>query len=59
MSAAIEQIDSNIAKVHARLKAMHWESEARKAGSQRTPAAMVWARVCVAVAQMWKEEALP
>lgn len=57
MSAAIAQIDANLGRIRARLKAMHWESEARKAEGQRTPVATAWARVCAAMAQAWKEEA--
>jgi hypothetical protein len=57
MSATIAQVDAHIGRVHARLKAMHWDSEARKAEGQGTPAATAWAQVCAAMAQAWKEEA--
>lgn len=57
MSAAIAQVDAHLGRVRARLKAMHWDSEARKAENERTTCGMAWARVCTAVAKAWKEEA--
>jgi hypothetical protein len=57
MSAAIDQIDASLGRVRARLKAMHWDSEARKAENERTTCGTAWARVCATMAQAWKEEA--
>lgn len=57
MSAAIAQIDANLGRIRARLKAMHWDREARKAEGERTTCGTAWARVCAAMAKAWKEEA--
>jgi hypothetical protein len=68
MSAAIAQIDANLARVRARLKALHWGSEEWKASlacvasmgrgdRQGSRAAEAWALVCAARVQAWKEEA--
>jgi hypothetical protein len=68
MSAAIAQIDANLARVHARLKAQRWDSEERRA-SLACVAAMgrgdktgsraheAWAEVCALRVQAWTEEA--
>lgn len=68
MSAAIEQIGSSLDRIHARLKAMHWASEERKAslacvvamgrGERLASRAYeVWAEICAHMARIWKEEA--
>ena len=68
MSAAIAQIDSALARCHARLKAMHWASEERKASlecvaamgrgdRQSSRAAEAWAELCDLMAKMWREDA--
>ena len=68
MSAAIDRIDARLGRVHARLMALHWGSEERKASlacveamgrGDRTEshAAEAWAEICAIRAQAWKEEA--
>lgn len=68
MSAAIAQIDATLTKCHARLKAMHWASEERKA-SLACVSAMgrgdrvasraheAWAELCAVRAEAWQQEA--
>lgn len=68
MSVAIAQIDATLARCHARLKAMHWGSEERKAslacvdamgrGDRRDSRAHeVWAEICALMACTWQQEA--
>jgi len=68
MSTAIAQIDANIGRIRARLKAMHWASEERKSSlacvaamglgdRQGSRAHEAWAEICGMRAKAWKEEA--
>ena len=67
MSAAIDQIDANLGRVRARLTALRWGSEERKASlacvaamgrgdRKESRAHEAWAEVCAERARAWKEE---